>query len=49
MTHDEKVKWLDQLESSLVRAETSRKDVDLIVALRLLYQIMKEEVKNDRT
>ena len=47
MTHDEKVKYLDQLEDSLVRAETSRKDVDLLVCLRVLYFLFKDEVKND--
>ena len=45
MTHDEWVKWADQIENSLVRAESSRKDVDLIVILRLAYQIAKERVK----
>lgn len=47
MTHDEKVKYLDQLENSLVRAESSRKDVDLLVCLRALYSLFKDEVKND--
>ena len=45
MTHDEWVKWCDQLENSLVRAESARKDVDLIVMLRLAHQIAKERVK----
>lgn len=45
MTHDEWVKWLDQLENSLVRAESARKDVDLIVILRLAHAIAKERVK----
>ena len=47
MTHDEKVKILDQLENSLVRAESSRKDVDLLVCLRVLYSLFKDEVKHD--
>ncbi len=47
MTHDEKVKILDQLENSLVRAESSRKDVDLLVCLRALYSLFKDEVKHD--
>lgn len=37
--------WCDQLENSLVRAESARKDVDLIVMLRLAYQICKDQVK----
>lgn len=45
MKHDDWVKWLDQLENSLVRAETARKDVDLIVVLRLAHQIAKERVR----
>ena len=45
MTHDEWVRWLDQIESSLVRAETAKKDRDIIVMLRLAYQIRKDQVK----
>ena len=45
MTHDEWVRWLDQIESSLVRAETAKKDIDLLVVLRLAYQICKDQVK----
>ena len=45
MTHDEWVRWLDQIESSLVRAETAKKDRDIIVMLRLAYQICKDQVK----
>lgn len=44
MKHDEWVKWTDQLESSLMRAETSMKDRDLLVVLRLAYQISKEQM-----
>ncbi len=45
MTHDEWVHWTDQLENSLVRAETARKDIDLIVVLRMAYAIAKENMK----
>ena len=48
MTHEELVKWVDQLEDSLTRAEMAKKDVDLIVVLRLAYMIMKERLKNER-
>lgn len=48
MTHDDWVKWCDQLENSLVRAETAMKDRDLIVVLRMLYQISQEKVKETR-
>lgn len=45
MTHEEWVKWTDQIENSLVRAETSGKDKDIIVLLRLAWQIGREHVK----
>ena len=45
MKHDEWVRWCDQLEDSLVRAETAKKDRDLLVVLRLAYQIAKEQTK----
>ena len=32
---------LDVLEKALDRAETSRKDIDLIVVMRILYHILK--------
>lgn len=48
MTHDEWAKWADQLENSLVRAETARKDVELIVVLRLAYQIAKDKTKETK-
>lgn len=47
MTHEEMVKWLDQLEDSLTRAELGKKDIDLIVLLRWAYKKAKEELKED--
>ena len=47
MTHEQAVKILDQLEDSCGRAEKAKKDVDLIVALRVLYQMMLERVKDE--
>ena len=32
---------LDALENALQRAETSRKDIDLILVMRILYHILK--------
>ena len=46
MKHEEAVKWLDQIETSLVRAEKAKKDIDTIILLRLAYEILKEKVKN---
>lgn len=47
MKHDEAVKILDELENCLLRAETARKDIDLLVALRVLYKIIKEKINED--
>ena len=48
MTHKEVIDWLEQIEDSLTRAETARKDVDLIVLLRLAYRLTKEKEKELR-
>lgn len=45
MTRDEWLKWLDQIETSLVRAEAARKDIDLVIVLRLAQEIAKERIK----
>ena len=48
MNHDKAVKWLDKLESALVRAETARKDIDLILVMRLLREELEEDVRKDK-
>lgn len=45
MTQKEAAKILDQLEDSCARAENSKKDTDLLIALRVLYLLMEERVK----
>ena len=45
MTHDEWVKWCDQLETSLTRATLYKKDDDLRIVLRLAWEIAKEQMK----
>jgi len=45
MTRKEWAEIVDQLENSLVRAEEARKDIDLIVLLRLAHKISKERLK----
>lgn len=45
MTHEEWVKWTDQIENSLVRAEMNGKDKDLIVLLRLAWQVGRDHLK----
>ncbi len=47
MNHDRAVKWLDTMESALVRAETARKDIDLILMMRLERDRLESEVRNE--
>ena len=46
MKREEAVKYLDQLQDCLLRAETARKDIDLIVALRVCYELLEAYVKS---
>lgn len=48
MNHDKAVKWLDTIESALVRAETARKDIDLILVMRLLREELEEDVRKEK-
>ena len=41
-----KTEMLDQIEDSLKRAEDGKKDIDLIVALRAIYILLLEDIKN---
>lgn len=43
-----KVKWLDTVETALVRAETARKDIDLVLVMRILRDMLEEDVRNER-
>lgn len=45
VTHSEAVAYLEDLEDALRRAETSYKDRDLLVALRAVYLLMREKVR----
>ena len=53
VTHEDWVMWTDQIENSLTRAEAAGKDKDLIVLLRLAWQIgrdhLKERAKAEQT
>lgn len=49
MKHEDKIRLLDEVETACVRAEKARKDVDLLVALRVLYKILEGMVKDDST
>ena len=48
MTHKECICWMEQIEDSLIRAETAKKDIDLIVILRLAYKMLKERERELR-
>ena len=48
MQHSDIIKWMEQIEDSLTRAEIGKKDRDLIVVLRLLYAVLKEWEKKER-
>lgn len=39
---------LDAIESALVRAEKAKKDIDLILVMRILRNILEEDVRNGR-
>ena len=45
MTHDEWVRWCDQMETSLTRATIYKKDDDLRLVLRLAWEICREQMK----
>lgn len=42
------IKSLDAIESALVRAEKAKKDIDLILVMRILRDILEEDVRNGR-
>ena len=43
-----KAKLLDAIENALVRAEKAKKDIDLILVMRILRNILEEDVRNGR-
>lgn len=42
------VKALDQLQNCLLRAEKAKKDIDLIVAMRVAYMLLEDWVKRKK-
>lgn len=44
MKHEDWARFTDQLENSLARAEAAQKDKDIIILLRMAYQICKERM-----
>ena len=46
MKKSDAVKALDQLQDCLYRAEHGKKDLDLLVALRVLYKVMEDLVRH---
>ena len=47
MNHDKAVKRLDEMESALVRAEMARKDIDLLFTMRIVREMLEDEVRKD--
>ena len=43
-----RAKLLDAIETALVRAEKAKKDIDLILVMRILRNILEEDVRNGR-
>ena len=39
---------MDQLETSCIRVEEARKDKDLMIAIRALYKLYEERVRNGK-
>ena len=48
VTHEDWVMWTDQIENSLARAEAAGKDKDLIVLLRLAWQVGIEHIRGTK-
>lgn len=46
MENKDSARWLDTMETALVRAETARKDIDLLLVMRALRDIFEGEVRN---
>lgn len=46
MTHTQAVKALDQLIDGLKRAEESRKDIDLLMTMRIVYLLLEDKIKS---
>lgn len=47
MTHEQAVKALDQLIDGLKRAEESRKDIDLLMVMRIVEMLLEDWVRKD--
>ena len=47
MKKTDAVKMLDQLQDCLLRAETAKKDVDLLAALRVTYALLEDWIKKE--
>ena len=41
------VKWLDEIETDLIRAERARKDIDLLVTMRAVRAILEKIVREE--
>lgn len=48
MTHAQAVKALDQLIDGLKRAEESRKDIDLLMVMRIVEMLLEDWIRKDK-
>lgn len=48
MTHEQAVKALDQLIDGLKRAEESRKDIDLLMVMRIVEMLLEDWIRKDK-
>ena len=46
MSRKEASIYLDQLYKSLSRAEDSKKDIDLLIALRICFMLLEDKLKH---
>lgn len=42
-----KAELLDRIESALVRAENARKDIDLILVMRVVREMLEQDVRKN--
>ena len=47
MTKSKLIEIHEQLLKSMERAETQKKDLDILICLRILFMLIEERIKND--
>lgn len=44
----QKLEMLDQIESACIRAEKNGKDKDLLIALKAIFMLLRENINNEQ-